>query len=260
MYQATLKPRILAEQEGLSVLSYNFFISTGHGKKSKLYIPPGTSFFILIKHGEFCTPNSSQEPLTPGCYFGGPRLKSIILEPKKSGQLIWLSLPLPFFYAISGVPMNLFKNSIYPLSQILPSWTCPETTDLNLLDRQKVYQWLSSNLLDTASSFPIPEYIYTSLALLKENQSPQNINRLCAELRIHRRSLERKFQQIVGISPKCFFKVYRIQKILKFLRKSHEPDIHDIIYTYGYFDQSHFIREFKSFVGLTPKQYLATSL
>jgi hypothetical protein len=70
-----------------------------------------------------------------------------------------------------------------------------------------------------------------------------------------RRQLERKFSQRVGISPKQLGKIIRLQETLKMLLNQHEGSLTEIAYENQYFDQSHFIKDFKEFTGVNPKDF-----
>lgn len=69
------------------------------------------------------------------------------------------------------------------------------------------------------------------------------------------RSFERKFKQYVGISPKLFSRICRFQSSLKQLNTQQFDKLADLAYENNYADQSHFIRSFKEFTGLSPNQY-----
>lgn len=60
--------------------------------------------------------------------------------------------------------------------------------------------------------------------------------------------------QYIGITPNLFNKINRFQLSLKHIAKK-EASLTSIAYECGYFDQSHFIRDFKSFTGITPSAY-----
>ena len=68
------------------------------------------------------------------------------------------------------------------------------------------------------------------------------------------RQLRRLFQFYIGDTPKAFNKVVRFQHLLKLLSSPGPIDNNKIFLDAGYYDQSHFNREFKTFFGLTPKQ------
>lgn len=75
-------------------------------------------------------------------------------------------------------------------------------------------------------------------------------------LQISERSFERHFKRDIGISPKLFSRICRFQSSLEQLKNSPEQKLTDLAYENSYADQSHFIRTFKEFTGLSPMQYV----
>jgi AraC-like DNA-binding protein len=75
------------------------------------------------------------------------------------------------------------------------------------------------------------------------------------ELQLSERTLERKFKQAVGISPKLFARIARFQQSLDQLRQNQYDKLSDVAYGNEYADQSHFIRVFKEFTGFTPLEF-----
>lgn len=71
------------------------------------------------------------------------------------------------------------------------------------------------------------------------------------------RHIERIFAQQVGMSPKKYVNIVQLHSFLKLLRnKPAEANLTGISYESGYFDQSHLIRMFKKYTGITPSEYL----
>ncbi len=71
-----------------------------------------------------------------------------------------------------------------------------------------------------------------------------------------RRQLERNFAKQVGISPKQLGKVIRLQSALRMMLNTERESLTNIAYENKYFDQSHFIKDFKEFIGTSPKEFL----
>nr|HAT8714651.1 helix-turn-helix domain-containing protein [Legionella jordanis] len=67
------------------------------------------------------------------------------------------------------------------------------------------------------------------------------------------RSLQRHFLDCIGLSPKQYLRVIRLQNSLKQLEN--QSDWSQIQTADAYFDQSHFIKEFKKMTGQTPKAF-----
>ena len=73
----------------------------------------------------------------------------------------------------------------------------------------------------------------------------------CAKFGLSARQLRRLTSQYLGLSPIKFAKVIRFQQTLRIMRKGGSSPI----WTNCYYDQSHFIREFKSMSGVTPSEF-----
>jgi AraC-like DNA-binding protein len=73
---------------------------------------------------------------------------------------------------------------------------------------------------------------------------------------LSRRCFIERFVAEVGMTPKLFCRVLRFQRGLSLLRGGSRPDWAELALECGYFDQSHLIRDFVIFSGLTPTVYL----
>lgn len=82
------------------------------------------------------------------------------------------------------------------------------------------------------------------------------IKELFSETGMSRRQMERHFMQNIGMSPKQLGKVVRLQSALKTMLNKNSKSLTDIAYESDYYDQNHFIKDFKTFSGITPKQFL----
>ena len=71
-----------------------------------------------------------------------------------------------------------------------------------------------------------------------------------------RRQLERDFKKQIGISPKQLSKVISLNAALQMMLNKDSESLSEIAYENEYFDQTHFIKDFKEFVGITPKEFL----
>lgn len=85
-------------------------------------------------------------------------------------------------------------------------------------------------------------------------ESPPSIATLARELELSERQLERRFLERVGVSPKRFAKLARFERILALMAEA--PTLTHAAAAAGYYDQSHFVRDFQSFTGAAPSQVL----
>lgn len=87
-----------------------------------------------------------------------------------------------------------------------------------------------------------------------------SIDELAGELKIGKRQLERRFTATVGISPKLLARIIRFQNILQLIENEEFKSFTTVAYEGGFYDQAHFIKDFKDFTGLNPKQYFSENL
>ncbi|GAA4443189.1 hypothetical protein GCM10023188_43750 [Pontibacter saemangeumensis] len=92
-------------------------------------------------------------------------------------------------------------------------------------------------------------------SLIKLSKGNISIKELATTLRISTRSLERKFIEAVGISPKAYCKIIKFNHAFKQLA-IYQKDVLDVVHETGYYDQSHFINHFGKVVGMSPAQFL----
>jgi len=103
----------------------------------------------------------------------------------------------------------------------------------------------------------IDSSIHAVLSEIIRSRGNLSLPDLQTRLGLSERTLERKFQQQVGISPKLFARISRFQASLQQLRTRGDAKLSDIAYDNGYTDQSYFIRSFKEFTGLSPREFKA---
>jgi AraC-like DNA-binding protein len=96
-------------------------------------------------------------------------------------------------------------------------------------------------------------------ALLQAN-GQITVDELSLQLHTHRRQLERKFSAAIGMSPKQLSKIIRLQTALKKLSGLQYESLTALAHESGYYDQAHFIKDFREFTGMSPKQFFADNL
>lgn len=87
--------------------------------------------------------------------------------------------------------------------------------------------------------------------------SKKNLVEVQQELYMTGRTFQRLFEKNIGIIPTQFRRISQFNAAFQQLNRSQFRNLTDISFSNGYADQSHFIRAFKEFTSLTPKEYLA---
>lgn len=86
------------------------------------------------------------------------------------------------------------------------------------------------------------------------------VDELSGKYHIGKRHLERKFLSHVGLSQKLFSRIVRFNKALQLINDKDFSTFTNVAHEGGFYDQAHFIRDFKEFTGLNPKQYFSENL
>jgi AraC-like DNA-binding protein len=81
------------------------------------------------------------------------------------------------------------------------------------------------------------------------------VDQLLDRWSISKRSLQRLFNEYVGVGPKWVINRYRMHEALEQLHSGVSVNWADLALELGYFDQSHFIRDFRALIGRSPVQY-----
>lgn len=102
----------------------------------------------------------------------------------------------------------------------------------------------------------IENIVQSTIEALSETKGSTSIRSLLKDDLSKRRNLERKFSKQVGISPKQLGKIIRLQAALKMMLNQHGETLTQVAYENDYYDQAHFIKDFREFTGVNPKQYL----
>lgn len=92
-----------------------------------------------------------------------------------------------------------------------------------------------------------------SLRLIARNFATVTVRSLLESLNLSERQFERRFSQVVGLTPNAFIRIRRFNKALRLIRSGQYQSLTDIAHALHFYDQSHFIREIKAFSGFTPK-------
>jgi AraC-like DNA-binding protein len=94
-----------------------------------------------------------------------------------------------------------------------------------------------------------------TLDLLAQTHGMMPVQELAAHIGYTRRYLDRLFQEHVGVSPKSLASILRFQEVYQGWMQHQSPTFFRNYWPAYYYDQSHFIKEFKRFTGFTPQHY-----
>jgi AraC-like DNA-binding protein len=94
--------------------------------------------------------------------------------------------------------------------------------------------------------------VQESLRLIHQNVRTITVKALLEYLDISERQFERRFLETVGIPPLAYIRVKRFNEALRLMQMGQYNTLTEVAYALNFHDQSHFIRDIKSFTGVTP--------
>jgi AraC-like DNA-binding protein len=116
---------------------------------------------------------------------------------------------------------------------------------------------LLENVLLQRINAPVDTLILETLYAIRSRCGSISIHELTTRAALSERQLERRFRQHIGLSPKMFARVVRFRSAAALLQQPAPLSLQDVVFRSGYYDQAHFIHDFKAFTGLTPTEYQA---
>jgi AraC-like DNA-binding protein len=172
-------------------------------------------------------------------------------------DLVGVSFRAGGAYPVIGVPLAEIRDGIGLLEALDIASVMQLHTQLfeersTQARIQQIEAWLLRRLaLGRALSALIP----ASLALLRSSGPVLPIPRLAEQLAVSQRQLERLYYAQVGMSPKQYAQLIRVERARLTLKRGQVQSTADLAVDLGFYDQSHFIRDFSAVVGMTPNAY-----
>lgn len=123
----------------------------------------------------------------------------------------------------------------------------------NLADRFRILE----AALRARISRPLERHRAVEFALGQFYRGPgtRTIGDITEETGLSSRRFIELFRQQVGLTPKLFCRVRRFQEVVQRISPGRPIDWTDVALSCGYFDQAHFIHDFRAFAGLSPTRY-----
>ncbi|MDA3890332.1 MAG: helix-turn-helix domain-containing protein [Salinivirgaceae bacterium] len=212
-----------------------------------------------ISRNSFYTDDTGSPQKLPNLYFYGLSSKQNFKLVKPSGNLftIGVSFKPTGLFPILGIPIVEFKNKIINLSDLVPKlshqWFEQILNANTLHDKLKSIEAGLLNLLDSNQNNEGFSKVFDAF---KMQSTSTNLDQFCKNINISKRTLERNFNVQVGMNPKTYLRLNRFQNTLNQALYTKYDRLGDLAFDNHYFDQMHFIRDFKSFAGETPSQFL----
>ncbi|MCC5857452.1 MAG: helix-turn-helix transcriptional regulator [Ectothiorhodospiraceae bacterium] len=216
---------------------------------------------ITFQRVERLAPGSGAGRIYDACHIHGPSDRFSDHDATGIGTLevIGVSFLPHALNTLFGVPTMTLANRVEPVQAVLGPVgaslesglsRCPDTTTR----LHHLRNWILNRLAALGLE---PDPLQRAIHAQIQSEGRCAIGALIAASGLSRRQFERRFQFETGMSPKVFARVLRFQGALRMGHIPVRSKLVDIAQDGGYYDQSHFVREFRVFAGMPPRDYYA---
>jgi len=221
----------------------------------KRRVPDGTPELVFHFRGPFYKTDGDgkKELIRQKCLLQGQMTTLMKVEAVETIGFLGVKFrPEGFRHFVTG-NVSQFTNQLTDIRDVWGSAASALEDKLyateNLEERIGLLETFLSGLI---SSIPDPrtehcvQRILDSKGMIKMAELAQSVN-------LGVRQLERKFLETVGVSPGSFARMIKMQSVLRDIERDAPASLTQLGLEYGYYDQSHFIKEVAIFTGTTPK-------
>jgi len=221
---------------------------------------PSVVFNLRDDPIQIYAPDSLTRPHSYGhAVISGARTSCFVIDTKQEDRVFGIQFQPGGAFPFFRVPSHELENRSVDLDYLWPR-TAKELRE-RLLAVARVddmfplaEQYLLAQLVRPLALHPAVRFARQQFCRRPHRVS---MTRMLHEISLSQRHFIRVFHEQIGLTPKAFCRVRRFQRILETVHGARKVDWADVALECGYYDQAHFIHDFREFSGLTPTQYLA---
>jgi AraC-like DNA-binding protein len=199
------------------------------------------------------TVNVAVEPATAGVY--GIRTERDRKTIAGAGRVVGIKFRPGAFQPFYGGSVHELTNRVVALAAVF-GLEGEELADAVRAEERAPFAVMEAFL---RARLPAPDPNLDVLAdivrTMLEQPAIVRVDALAARHAMSARTLQRLFRRYVGVSPKWVLRRYRLHEAAERIAEGRDGNWAATALELGYFDQAHFIRDFKALVGASPAQY-----
>jgi AraC-like DNA-binding protein len=159
---------------------------------------------------------------------------------------------------IFSLPISVFQNQMVDIQSILGSSAIHWFNTLSGMecDMERI-GFLEDKFLELIrkSTKLADKVVLSSIKEIEAVNGALFVKELSSKFLLSEKQFERRFLSTIGITPKKYARIVRFKSILNSINQKPIDNLTTLSYNHNFSDQAHFIKEFKTFTGLTPKEY-----
>jgi AraC-like DNA-binding protein len=182
----------------------------------------------------------------------------LTIEATPNSSMLVVRMKPGWAASLLGVPLKEISNQVVDGDLVFGSdlWTLRDEL-LEIPTPEGKLKRLERFLCDRLRPQMIPHgAVEFAMRTLSATADGLTVNRVHLDVGFSRKHLAGLFEHWVGITPKAYQRICRFQQVLAEIERHQKVNWTRLALDCGYYDQSHFINEFKQFCGMNPSQYL----
>jgi len=187
----------------------------------------------------------------------GPRTGSFVIDSVQEERVFGIQFLPGGSYPFFRTPTSELENRSFALSDLWPRRA--EGFREQLLEASSVREMFAVAEKRLLLQMVKPMELHRAVAFARREfcRSPHRVSvgSVLGQVGLSQRRFIELFTEQVGLAPKAFCRVRRFQRTLETVHCRSSVDWVEVALSCGYYDQAHFIHDFKEFSGLTPSQY-----
>lgn len=220
--------------------------------------PNGFTAMVFVYGDRYKAENGKQQmEQVPLCFLTGQLTATYHLQLSGKIGMAGVVFKPSAISSIFRIPMPEITNQRIPLDSIFGPEVCLLTEQVadatsHFGKISAIEAYLLKKVLTQKFSLDAVDY---AVDIIMERKGIISVKELTQLLNINRRQFERKFIYKVGLSPKYYCRLKRLGHVCSLLVAKKHPDWQDVVYEGGFYDQSHFIKDFVEFIQQNPSLY-----
>lgn len=200
--------------------------------------------------------------IQPRCFVIGQLTRPLEIEPTGETGIFSVRFNPEGFLPFTILPIKEMENTAVSLEKMFGKdgqEIGQQVLNANSTsDRIKLVEIFLLNRLTDIEN--IDRIVKSTVETIITANGQLSVDELSQLTQVNRRQLLRKFSSAIGLSPKQLSRTMRLQAALKMLFNDQFSNLAELAYENEYYDQAHFIKEFKEFTGSTPKEFYGNHL
>ena len=193
--------------------------------------------------------------------FCGARTDCFVIDTSRQERVIGIQFRPGGAFPFLGMPASEVANATHSLDDVWPMQAALIREELLAANHVgQMFSILERVLISQLKHSPAP-HPGVAFAIRKLAQPAQaiRVRDVADQIGLSSRRLMELFRDQTGLTPKSFQRVRRFQHVLQSLRWQSDRNWASLAMDCGYYDQAHFIHDFRLFAGMTPSEYVTAA-